>query len=354
MRLFSHISLVFWMACAIALGPVASQPAALAQPAADRVVVHGRIPSDADYWKFNKWYLNHSVLDVYVNGSEPNHLAKVLLEIEKLAKRSVLIRDIVVIGGLNFAQLDASTRDSISGREVNSEARDALHAVGIDPNILPIAKRLSISEGADLAKIQLTLKNKNIRQSPTWIISSRGTQYTYEGVPSVVKQFSRKGVFRGAEQTSPHTIIKSAPLLLPKVEKGPLSSVIPAYRYRLGVRRMPPGIGTYDVKPACSKPARRRKPVYFDTDELSDFDMTFYDYKIKSEKDRARKNATPTVPYLEGDLYNPHREKSNLQQGFGRFFDVRCLPTRVHYIYIGENRVEEYLEGELAWGVRSE
>ncbi len=147
-----------------------------------------------------------------------------------------------------------------------------------------------------------------------------------------------------------HETKESGVLLLPEqTSKQPTpEQYVPSYRYRIGLRRMPPGLGTYDVKPACKDPKRRRNPVLYDSKELDEFDMTFYDHKDERQSSLARSKSTPTVPYLEGDLYNPHRDKENLQQSFGRFFDIRCLPTRIHYIKTVEGRIEEYLEGSLA------
>ena len=122
-----------------------------------------------------------------------------------------------------------------------------------------------------------------------------------------------------------------------------------AMAYTIKGMKIPPGAGTYDVKPDCSKPDVRRQPVYYDTDELKFFDLLYYNYHSSAQTRQADLWEGPTVPYLEGHLSNPARDHKNLQQEFGRFFDIRCLPTRVHYVFVDGVRWEEYREGERAW-----
>ncbi len=112
--------------------------------------------------------------------------------------------------------------------------------------------------------------------------------------------------------------------------------------------KLPNGAGTYDVKPACEKSQIRRKEILVDSEELDLFDMVFYDYNDKAQQAKADKWPRPTVPYLEGDLFNPYRE-GDIRQEFGRFFNIQCLPTRLHYIYENGVRYQEFREGEKAW-----
>ena len=125
---------------------------------------------------------------------------------------------------------------------------------------------------------------------------------------------------------------------------------VTAHVYRLTRSLTPkPGTGTYDGKPLCKEDRIRSKPVYFPTKELQDFDMKIYDYKDKEQVKQAKQSSTPTVPYIEGDRYNPKRDRLNLQQSYARFFDIRCLPTRIHYVKRGGRLIEEYREGARAW-----
>ena len=151
--------------------------------------------------KFRNWYLNHSVLDVYVNGQHPGELASVLRELEELKKRSVLIRDIVVIGGNNFPQLDATTRKNVQTSRPDSEAiRAELARVGIDPSIRSLAENLDLGESISSGDIKQELQNLNIKHSPTWIVTYQGQKFIFEGERSIKKLFSRVGKFRSSEE----------------------------------------------------------------------------------------------------------------------------------------------------------
>ncbi len=111
---------------------------------------------------------------------------------------------------------------------------------------------------------------------------------------------------------------------------------------------LPRGAGTYDGKPNCVKRDIRRNPVLYDSEELDMFDIVYYNPGDPQQVKQAAQRRGSTEPYLVGDIVNPHRTKST-QQELGRFFDIRCLPTRIHYSYRESRRYEEYREGELAW-----
>lgn len=104
----------------------------------------------------------------------------------------------------------------------------------------------------------------------------------------------------------------------------------------------------YDGKPDCAVAQVRENPVLFDSPELGLFDIVYYNPDDPKQVRRAEMWHGPTAPFLVGDLANPYRLPDR-QQEFGRFFDIRCLPTRVRYVYQGENRVEQFREGEYAW-----
>jgi hypothetical protein len=127
--------------------------------------------------------------------------------------------------------------------------------------------------------------------------------------------------------------------------RDPSSIPETAYVFQLS---LPVGAGTYDGKPACQESAIRRQPVLLDSEQLSLFDMLIYDYRDTTQVQKAAHWELPTVPYIEGDLVNPYRDY-NPQQNWARFFDIHCLPTRIHYPMIDGVRYEEYREGGRAW-----
>lgn len=112
--------------------------------------------------------------------------------------------------------------------------------------------------------------------------------------------------------------------------------------------QLPPGAGTYDVLPACSADRVRKSEVLADSEDLQWFDLLFYNYREGKQSARAEAWELPAAPYLEGDLYNPHRIR-DMQQELGRLFQVQCLPTRFHFVTLNGQRYLEYREGERAW-----
>lgn len=130
--------------------------------------------------------------------------------------------------------------------------------------------------------------------------------------------------------------------------KLPESANSLSFDYTSFINALPVGAGTFDGKPKCKGPAVRKTPVTVDSEELKYFDMLYYDFKSKADTLKAESWSLPVVPYIEGDIYNPYREGS-IQQSFGRFFDIRCLPTRVHFPLVNGVRFEEYREGDSAW-----
>ena len=179
-----------------------------------------------------------------------------------------------------------------------------------------------------------------VKQSPCWIVTYKGKQRLYQGVASIEGLFSNDGHFIGAN---------------PRFTRPEPSRAAPTFRtgaaieYRLRKNEMQPGAGSYDVKPDCAAPNVREIPVLYDSEELSNFDLLFYNFRSDAQATQAQSWQKLAVPYLEGDLHNPYRSHRGLLQEYGRFFDIRCLPTRIHYFYRDGRRIEEYREGERAW-----
>lgn len=119
-------------------------------------------------------------------------------------------------------------------------------------------------------------------------------------------------------------------------------------RYDGFAKDLPTGAGTYDVLPTCKESQVTRTEVYVDSEQLAWFDLLFYDYHDASQSRRAESWDLPAAPFLEGDLYNPYRYQ-DAQQDMARLFELRCLPTRFHFINEGGTKFLEYREGERAW-----
>ena len=161
-------------------------------------VVHGKLPLDREYWEFNRWYRNHSVLQVLVNGSDRSHLLKVLGEVEELADRGVEIGNIYVIEDRHFGELDLSSRrrtfHGIKPGTITSDKE------AITRPLTPLAKladRISLTDGKQSSGAQALIKQYDLKSSPTWIVEKRGEIFIYEGAATISKLFARDGSFRG-------------------------------------------------------------------------------------------------------------------------------------------------------------
>jgi hypothetical protein len=119
-------------------------------------------------------------------------------------------------------------------------------------------------------------------------------------------------------------------------------------RYDTFEKELPAGAGTYDVLPTCKDSQVTHTEVLVDSEKLAWFDLLFYDYHDTAQTKRAENWDLPTAPFLEGDYYNPYRE-GDRQQDMARLFEIRCLPTRFHFVNINGTKYLEYREGERAW-----
>ena len=158
------------------------QPVARAQNAP--LIRHGRLPSNDRYWQFNRWYLDHSVTHLIVSGTDPEHLADALEEVEKLVKKNVAIGKIFVIGAEGFSWFDGTP---------DQPKVDRSRASGT-------AAKLGLGSGTAVGKPQELLKNLDIQNSPTWVVRYQGKDYIYEGFGSISRYFSSQGQFLGAQK----------------------------------------------------------------------------------------------------------------------------------------------------------
>ena len=308
----------------------------------------------AEYRQYQSRYLEHAAVDVLVSGVEGDHLERTLKEISYLADQQVTVRRIVIVGGNSFAQLNTGASGQSDeralwlrissdlkrqGKQTTREEIAAVqHRLGLAPSLGSTARSMGLLAVQPVPRIQQLLKSRKITQSPTWIVSHKGKRYLYRGVQAISTLFS-SGRFLGERERPTSQLIRST---------HPLQSAR-AFEYVLKTHRPPPGAGTYDVKPSCQGPQLREVPVLYDSEHLSAFDLLYFDAQSEDQYARAQRSAIRAIPYLAGDLFNPYRQAEDLLQEYARFFDVRCLPTRVRFFYRNGQRYEEYREGERAW-----
>lgn len=308
----------------------------------------------AEYWQYQSRYLEQASVDVLVSGVDGGHLERTLNEVAALADQQVTIRRVVVVGGNSFAQLNAGASGRSDDRalwlRVSSdfkrqgkrttpeEVASVQNRLGLTPTLGNTARAMGLLAVQPVPRIQKLLESRKITQSPTWIVSYKGKRYLYRGVKSLLPLFGGGRFFGGRERPTGQLVRSTQPLHAAR-----------AVEYVLKSRRPPPGAGTYDVKPRCQASQLREVPVLYDSDHLSAFDLLYFDPQAEEQRARAEQSLARAIPYLAGDLYNPYRRTSDLLQEYARFFDVRCLPTRVRFFYRNGRRYEEYREGERAW-----
>lgn len=320
-------------------------------------------PRNPKYWKYQSWYLDHAVVDLVVSGKDPRALEKSLAEVSNLASKGVGIRRIAVLGGNAFTQLDSASAEKTDkqsllrrishdlesrGRTIGPEELLLVEkSAGLLPSLREIATRLGLHRIGPVSEPGALLEKLQISYSPAWVVTYHGKRFIYEGTPTVSNLFDQMGRFIGESN-------REAAISTPTLTDGSFHdkqhpSPLLGIEFNIRENGLKPGSGTYDVKPRCKTSQIREEPVFYDSEHLSAYDLLFYDYQQKSEQNRALSSRLTTVPYLPGDLKNPYREAHGIQQELGRFLDVRCLPTRVRYVYRQGKRIEEYREGEKAW-----
>ena len=176
-QIFAVLLSITLVSVASAQNPNSQNPNSTAAPKQQppqKLVRHGTLPTNPKYWDFQRWYLDHSVVHLVVNGENASQLLPVLEELQKLIKNDVAIGKVVVIGwpvpNLNEVQLLQQL-----------------------PRALEILQLGSASGGGTSA--EELLKTLSIENSPTWIVRYHGKNYIYEGVDSIARYFNRQGQF---------------------------------------------------------------------------------------------------------------------------------------------------------------
>lgn len=138
-----------------------------------------QIPTDPRYWRYHKWYKNHSILHLVVDGTDLQHLSKVLEDREELKKRGVYLGEVMIIG-------DPDPMRIVKERRKNYR------------NAQTIIERFNLGESS-LENAKDVVEDFGISHSPTWIVRFRGKNYVFEGLRTPERLFTSEGVFRGAQ-----------------------------------------------------------------------------------------------------------------------------------------------------------
>ena len=193
---------------------VLASPAAAADSAARPLkAVKGTLPQNQKYWEYQSWYVNHSVVDVFVNGQDYEHLAQVLRDVKALVKKQVLIRAVVVVGDDNATHLDSEQPRREEDRAAilqklktmplsAAEARELSRAMGHIQETVRLEKaafELGLIVDSPVGGLADLFSRLKVENSPAWIVTYHGKQYVYDGYKSVTQFFSEDGTFTDRE-----------------------------------------------------------------------------------------------------------------------------------------------------------
>ncbi len=132
-----------------------------------RALAQYELPSSKKYWEFYNWYQSHSVISLVVSGNDKSHLDLALKELEKIRAKGVLVGDLMVI------DLKAPEEEKpVNFLEKYGEPR--------------------------INSAKAVVENFSIKNSPTWIIRHKGSNYIYEGLKYPSRLFNTEGKFNEA------------------------------------------------------------------------------------------------------------------------------------------------------------
>ena len=152
---------------------------------------------------------------------------------------------------------------------------------------------------------------------------------------------------------------KSAPVLIKASERSakPLTLeksdekrtvVRQAYMLAVAPESLPAGASTFDALPVCALRHTRIQALVKHELVSDKLDIVVYQNGNSDQKREARQTGSKAVPYLEGDSFNPFRDKVDKTQELLRTLDLHCVPTRVRVIVRDKEQKLEYREGEAA------
>ncbi len=169
---------------------------------AAQVIVKGRVPAQAKYHNFQRWYVNHSVVDVIADGNDPKALIELLEEVDRLRGKRVLLRRLFVIGSTNAAMLSPSSRQRVLANAHGYKNTSVPAAATINPisrSLAAAAAQAGVGDASAAPGLVSALAKLQVQTLPAWIVTYRGKLYIYEGADSVAGYFSADGRFRDGQ-----------------------------------------------------------------------------------------------------------------------------------------------------------
>ncbi len=165
-------------------------------------VYKSTLPSDPNYWNYNNWYKNNSVVSLIVSGEDKEHLIDALKQVKILKEKNVLIGEIIVVGGFLFGDLsgNASKNSEFKNKIQSNMGRltpDAINFLNqiAAPSELPgLVQKLNLGQSS-FAELAPIMEHFEISLSPSWIIRYKGKDHIYEGNFDITRFFTADGQY---------------------------------------------------------------------------------------------------------------------------------------------------------------
>ncbi len=106
--------------------------------------------------------------------------------------------------------------------------------------------------------------------------------------------------------------------------------------------------------PRCAKPDVKLLAVYQHNPATEAFDVVYFDPQDPIQVAAAKNYPKRSVAYQPALVRDAKTGQTDIWQFFARMMRIECLPTRFHFIMVGNQRFMEFRSGALAWSVGAE
>ena len=278
-------------------------------------------------------------------------------EVEKVifAKlRPELKAYVKMLEGLSDDQLRAIEKhhfEALRKRTVNSRSTPLLQRLMLELDLVALEERSPVK----------VLAKYSARKSPLWVVRSGGVDYVFEGVQDPTTFFDERGAFRrAASKTELAAALAGDGFVRGVSYEGRVFASSEAELATKKALSYRPDLssafskGADDLSyrlrelPHCPEPGLRRVEVFSKSRARSLMDMIFYSPDSVPQNAAALRYSgrARLVSYRSGSF------SAGAQMGAGSWaerLDVRCLPTRFHFVTVNDKHFMEYREGERAW-----
>ena len=175
----------------------AAPPAGPGNAAKPRVLP--KLPTDRRYWEYYRWYKDHAVISLVVDGNNRDHVFETLKRLYLLRESThVAIGRVVVIGtGSHLQDIEfPQDRRALSKSGDPGSVIEPPRAEDGKPSYYAKLKKLmnlipsSSESGAEI------IERFHLKYSPSWIVRYHGQDYVFEGDFDPASLFSSGGKFQ--------------------------------------------------------------------------------------------------------------------------------------------------------------